>query len=327
MFLPPFIFNDQTKENSHGFFLVNAGGRLERFHANPVMLDNHDLDRLIGRWLNLRVDGDLLIADPDFDIGIELGKERKGQVERGFLKGASPGIIVYAVEERLNAAAERYELYVTDWELFEGSTTPVPSNAGALTLKIYGVDGTPIADKDVKLHLQNIVKLSAESKAPGLTSNTKNMEKLTLTAAALVALGITDGADTNAISAAIVALHTVKNDLAAEVKAFKDAETVRLKADATAKVELAIKQGKCSGEKKESLIQLALDSPALFDDIVGNKPEKVTLSEKINEIKDSKIPAGREAWKLSQWIKEDYAGLQTLRAEQPELYAEIVARK
>lgn len=90
MALPKFIFNDETKKNSHGFFLLNGGGKFERFQEYSPMLDNHDLNRLIGRWDNLHVEGALLVADPVFDDGITLGAERKGQVERGFLRGASP---------------------------------------------------------------------------------------------------------------------------------------------------------------------------------------------------------------------------------------------
>lgn len=100
MALPKFIFNDETKKNSHGFFLLNGGGRFERFQEYSPMLDNHDLNRLIGRWDNLHVEGALLVADPVFDDGITLGAERKGQVERGFLRGASPGIVILRAEYR-----------------------------------------------------------------------------------------------------------------------------------------------------------------------------------------------------------------------------------
>ena len=81
--LPKFILNDQRVKNSHGFYLENAGGRFERFDDNPVMLDNHDMSKLVGRWEELAVEGDLLTATPVFDEGTELGRERKGQVEQG----------------------------------------------------------------------------------------------------------------------------------------------------------------------------------------------------------------------------------------------------
>lgn len=169
------------------------------------MLDNHDLNRLIGRWDNLHVEGALLVADPVFDDGITLGAERKGQVERGFLRGASPGIVILRAEYRTNPAGGE-DLYVTEWELFEGSVTSVPSNAGAVTLKIYTGDGHLVEDGDVRLHVDNIVKLCAESSPQGRKPNIKPMEKITLSAEAYVALGINQDADATAMSKAIVQL-------------------------------------------------------------------------------------------------------------------------
>ncbi len=98
--LPRFVLNDERVKNSHGFYLLNAGGRFDRFAKNPVMLDNHDLDRLIGRWDELTVEGSLLTAVPVFDEGTALGRERMGLVERGFLRGASIGLYIYAAGYR-----------------------------------------------------------------------------------------------------------------------------------------------------------------------------------------------------------------------------------
>ena len=49
-----FIFNDETIKNSHGFDLLNAGGRFNRFKDNPVMLHNHNADKVLGKWNELR---------------------------------------------------------------------------------------------------------------------------------------------------------------------------------------------------------------------------------------------------------------------------------
>lgn len=297
--LPAFTFNDESKKNSHGFFLVNAGGRFERFNDNPVMLDHHVLEQLIGKWANLRIDGQRLIADPDFDEGIILGAQRKGQVERGYLKGASPGILPLVAEYREDPITGACDLYVTEWELIEGSVASVPSNAGALTLKIYGPDQQPIADEDVRLHMDKIVKLSAESKAPGLTSKIKQMEKITLTAEALVALGLNDGADTAAISAAIVKLRKENKDNKDALELLKGAETERVKKEATGKVKLAIKEGRATADQENDLIELAIDKPEMFDKLVGG-PKKITLSEQVEKITGGDIADDRKDWTMLQ---------------------------
>ena len=35
-----YALNDESVVNSHGFVLLNAAGRFERYNANPVMLFN-----------------------------------------------------------------------------------------------------------------------------------------------------------------------------------------------------------------------------------------------------------------------------------------------
>lgn len=90
MALPKFIFNDETKKNSHGFFLLNGGGKFERFQEYSPMLDNHDLNRLIGRWDNLHVEGALLVADPVFDDGIPWEQNARARSSAGSCAGHRP---------------------------------------------------------------------------------------------------------------------------------------------------------------------------------------------------------------------------------------------
>lgn len=319
-----FIFNDQTKKNSHGFYLLNDGGDFERFSANPVMLDGHNFDRLIGRWENLRSEGALLMADSVFDDGTSLGAERKGQVERGFLKGASMGIIVLEAEWRTDAVTQTPELYVTKWELFEGSTTPVPSNAGALTLKLYDAGHQLIKDEDVKLHIDNIVKLSLKDRALLINQTDNNdMNKIELTALAFAALGLADTADGNAISAAIVKMGADQKALADELAALKAAETDRVKLNAQDMALQAVNAGKWPADKKDKLVQMAIDDIEGTASLLASLPGKQTLSGKITPIDNSVIPQERKTWTLHAWVKNDSVGLAKIKAEYPQIYEQI----
>ena len=321
MSLPKFTFNDETKKNSHGFFLLNGGGHFDRFQEYPVMLDNHNLDRLIGRWDNLHAEGPLLVADPVFDEGVTLGAERKGQVERGFLRGASPGIIILRAEYRTNPAGGE-DLYVTEWELFEGSTTSVPSNAGAVTLKIYTGDGHLVEDNDVRLHVDNIVKLCAES-TQGQKSNIKTMEKTTLTAGAYVALGINQDADAEAISQAIVTLqanYAAANDRAEALQ--KEIDAVKKKR-AEDMVALAITEGRIGADVREDYVKLALQDYSLAEKTLRAIPAKVSLAASVTKIGDALIPADRQGWTYLHWLKDDPAGLAKIKAENPEAFEAI----
>lgn len=320
--LPKFIFNDETKKNSHGFFLLNGGGHFDRFRENSAMLDNHSLDRLIGRWENLHTEGALLVADPVFDEGIALGAERKGQVERGFLRGASPGIVILRAEYRTNPSGGE-DLYVTEWDLFEGSVTPVPSNAGAVTLKIYTGDGRLVEDNDVRLHVDNIVKLCAESNAQGQISNIKTMEKITLSAEAYVALGINQETDAAAMSQAIVQLVADCNKHKTIAEALqKEVEAARKKR-AEEMVGLAVEQGKIGAPAREKYVELAMKDYDLVSETLKAIPEKVTLSGRVAKISGDAIPAERQNWTYLRWLKEDPAGLAKLKSENPEAFEAI----
>ena len=61
--------------NRYGFRVLTNGIDLSAFIKNPVMLYNHnrskDENRVqnlpIGKWENIRIEGDKLLADPVFD--------------------------------------------------------------------------------------------------------------------------------------------------------------------------------------------------------------------------------------------------------------------
>ncbi len=320
-----FVFNDETKKNSHGFYLLNAGGRFERFNENPVMLNNHDLAQLIGKWLNLQTEGCLLMAEPEFDEGDPDALKIKGKVERGYLRGASPGIIILAAEWRENPATKEQETYVTDWELFEASTVSVPSNAGALTLRVYDNNHHLVSDGDVKCHIENIIKLGISSKTSENIIKPVNMNtEMKLTAEALVALGIQETADTAAVSAAIVALKMKAETAEKEVRVLREkAEAARRKA-AEEMVGLAIQEGRISADKKEAFIRLALADPETTKATLDAIPAKQSLAARIQNIAGGDvIPAERKNWTLLQWMKNDMSGLKRLQVEAPEVYEQI----
>ncbi|MGM9864280.1 MAG: HK97 family phage prohead protease, partial [Lepagella sp.] len=122
-----YILNDEGVVNSHGFVLLNAAGRFDRYNANPVMLFNHESGSIIGQMKGIRIDGTRLIGQAEFDEEDPLGLKCKRQAKKGILRGCSPGIIINAVEMRIGPDGEE-RLTVTDWELLETSLVGVPSN-------------------------------------------------------------------------------------------------------------------------------------------------------------------------------------------------------
>jgi len=120
-----FIVSDHSN-NSHGFVVKTEGINLEKFNKNPIMFYMHERSKIIGRWENVRIEGENLLADAVFDTSDELGKEIERKVSEGFLKSASLGIS-YSKENVKDNVLESCTLY-------EISIVSIGSNSNALKL-------------------------------------------------------------------------------------------------------------------------------------------------------------------------------------------------
>lgn len=130
-----FVLSDESV-NSHGTWVKTSGINLERFNKNPVMLWSHDSAfPPIGKWENIRIEGDKLLADAVFDEGDALAQAYKRKVERGLLKACSIGF--YAKKFSSDVAdikpGQRLETIV-EAELIECSLCSVGSNENAMVL-------------------------------------------------------------------------------------------------------------------------------------------------------------------------------------------------
>ncbi len=122
-----FVVSDESI-NVNGFVILTSGIDTSRFERNPIMLYMHERKNVVGRWENIRKDGDQLLADAVFDTSTELGQQVKKQVDGGFLRSASIGVDILK-EEKINEIRT-----VTESVLFEISIVDVPANSNALRL-------------------------------------------------------------------------------------------------------------------------------------------------------------------------------------------------
>lgn len=307
--MPTFVLNDQSNINSHGFRLLNSGGDLTRFNQNPVMLFAHDMRCIIGKWNNLRIEGEQLKADPEFDEEDELGNKCKRQVDKEYLKGASPGIIVKKVEYSLEPNKED-EMVVTEWELCEASLVGVPSNSQAL--KLYNDKMEPISDDSVLLSLQ------------GMAANNQNKytmakEVITLlTAVAMTALGLQEGATPEDISNSVMSLSArlaaekvKREEVEAKLSAIADKQAEQLVND-------AIKLGKITADKKESFLKLAKQDFDLAKETIDSIPAKQSLSTKVTNTSSG---GGTVEFEKLSWDELDRKGLLLkFRTQNPEAF-------
>lgn len=272
-----FVLNDETKTNSYGFKVANAGIDLERFRANPVMLSNHwnSTDNVIGRWENIRIEGSKLLADPIFDENDEDAKKIASKVEGGFIKGCSMGI---RFSHKFVEELPDNTYVLNKAELFEVSIVAVPSNANAV--KLYSESGELLDEEQVHLSL-------AEFKSQNENPN-KTMSKILLSAvtvATLMGYGLKD-ADSpaeidNAVAKLKAELDAEKSAHALEKQARENYEA-QLKAHESAQlsalIDGAVTAGQILADQKETFAALGYENAKK---IIDGLPKKVTLGAQV----------------------------------------------
>ncbi len=281
----PFVLSDGTKKNSHGFRIDLAGIMLERFSGNPVMLYMHDTNQLIGQWENLKVENNKLIADPDFDLEDENAKKIAGKVERGYLKGASLGIVVLEMKEIDG------EYVATKSELIEASIVPVPSDAGAIIL--YDENRKELTFEEVKLKYEstNPTKTTMDEKDQKIQELQRQLTEKENENVALKAK--VTAAEKSEVAAFLLAAKTEGKITDKEVESLtnlaqKDLEGVKALVNA--------REGKAT-----TTLSQQVQAPGTSG---GSTP-------------------GREKWTYLKWMKEDPKGLQKLKVENPTEFARL----
>ncbi|MDR0436976.1 MAG: hypothetical protein LBH22_01600 [Bacteroidales bacterium] len=123
-----FILSDESV-NDLGIVVLTNGIQLGNFLKNPVLLYKHDRESgVIGRWENIRIEGNKLLGEAVFDESDELGKKIKLKVENGFLRSASIGIENVIIED-INGVKTAISSV-----LVECSIADIPANKNAVKL-------------------------------------------------------------------------------------------------------------------------------------------------------------------------------------------------
>lgn len=137
-----FILSDENI-NERGFRVLTSGIDLERFEKNPVMLWMHRRDGgyeanqvlPIGKWDNIRIEDNKLMADPVFDENDTFAKLIKSKVDSGFVKGASIGIRAIELSDDPKLAQKgQTRATITKCELYEASVVDIPANKNTVQL-------------------------------------------------------------------------------------------------------------------------------------------------------------------------------------------------
>lgn len=247
-----FVLNDETVVNSHGFRVKNAGISLVRLKANPVILAQHNNSvwSVIGRWENIRIEGSQLLADAVFDTEDAEAAKIAGKVERGFLKGASMGLLPIG-DSPFILDSNGIPLLDSS-EALESSIVAIPSNRSAV--KLYAAEGIEMTMDEIKL--------SITSKK--FTSNNIGMNKITLSVQTLLVLGLQNSDDNVATQNAVetLAVKFKENEVALDASKKQVLELqeklskIEL-SEATALVDKAIADKKLGAEQRDAFLKLA----------------------------------------------------------------------
>ena len=277
----PFIFNDETIANNHGFFIVTDGIDLTRFILNPVMLEDHcnSADDVLGKWTDIKKEEGKLLGMPEFDVVDEDANKIAGKVERGFIKACSMGI-VFSPEDMVFIGGN---IILQKCELIEVSIVAVPSNRNSIQL--YKEPGVPFENEEIHQLTLSLTKNE------NLNLN-QFMKKIILNIGCLMALGFTDapkdGIDESEIetrvlglSAKLKSLETENASLKLAAKAVQEAQEAEKKESVTRKVKLAIQQGKFAADKETEMITLGITSEAALDTVIGAIQGKQTFGASI----------------------------------------------
>lgn len=127
-----FVLSDTTPDR-YGDVIMADGWLLENFNKNPIALFNHNSNFPVGKWRDLRIDGEALIGRLELAPAgtSERIDEIRKLVEAGILKAVSVGFV--PVESKARSKTEPGELYVKS-ELVETSLVSVPANPNALAI-------------------------------------------------------------------------------------------------------------------------------------------------------------------------------------------------
>ncbi len=271
----PFVFNDQTQTNSYGFKIINVGINLKRFKKNPVMLNEHwnSTRNVLGKWENVKVDKDLLLGEPLFDVDDEDALKVSGKVERNFIIACSMGITFNPEDFKIIDN----ELILEKCELYECSIVAVPSNANAI--RLYAQSGELLKDDEVKQLCLSLQPKDLENQK--LQFNQENMKKILLSLASLMALNFdkaTPEVDVEAVEAAVLKLSNENTAMKAKLLALETEKETAQETAITEMVTLAITEGRIPATKKDDFVNLAKSNFDLAKTTIEMFPVKKSLA-------------------------------------------------
>ena len=128
-----FVMSDETVDRL-GDVIHAKGWMLDNFRRNPVALFGHDSKAFIGRWSNVRVEGNRLLGRLEL---LEKGTSERidelhAAIKAGVLRAVSVGFRALEAPQQRDTKDPRSGVTFTKSELMECSLVSIPANPNAL---------------------------------------------------------------------------------------------------------------------------------------------------------------------------------------------------
>lgn len=305
-----FVLHDDSV-NTYGYRMLTEGVNLEVFKKNPVMLLNHeDWSLPIGRWDNIRIENNKVVAEPIFDMEDETARKVATKVKSGFLRAASVGAWVDET-----SSDEIYMLdgqkgpTVTKWTLREASICTIGANHNALVLYDANDNVIALEDHSTVLELMDVTH-----------KKTINKNDIKMNDEVKKLLSLSDDVSDEQMIASIKGVLSDNRAMKKQLEEIKEASLEANRQEAITLVDKAIEQGKINIVARDKLLKLFASDHDSAKVVLSNIPLRKNVSQEIEQSKNSTID------KLCQlsWDELDRkdGALEMLKMEAPEIYKE-----
>lgn len=282
--------------NAYGTRLITAGGDIEQYLRNPVLLYMHRRGDVIGLVKDIKVEGDEITGELVFDEASDLSVKAKKQYEFGSLRMVSAGVDILELSEDPELLVTgQTRPTVSKWKLVEVSLVDIGANDDAITLYRNG----------------RTLELGKDGYNPLPIINTQTKEPIMELKQLALQLALPENATEEQVLAKIGELNAAKQE---RDTLRTEKEQLTLSA-ITAAVDAAIGEKRLNADKKQQFIELGKK--------VGLEDLKSTLAAMAPAQKASNFinPASADtvnAYKKLSDVPSDK--LLELRSEDPETY-------
>lgn len=223
--------------NAYGTRLITAGGDIEQYLRNPVLLYMHRRGDVIGLVKDIKVEGDEITGELVFDEASDLSVKAKKQYEFGSLRMVSAGVDILELSEDPELLVTgQTRPTVSKWKLVEVSLVDIGANDDAITLYRNG----------------RTLELGKDGYNPLPIINTQTKEPIMELKQLALQLGLPENATEEQVLAKIGELNAAKQE---RDTLRTEKEQLTLSA-ITAAVDAAIGEKRLNADKKQQFIEL-----------------------------------------------------------------------